>query len=548
MPASKADVEVTQHVEWGLQPTGGVAPASVVHFRIAYKNRGATTARNVQITQNLSGFGGSAALAYVTAPGLASNAIQTGANQITFQVGDLPAGASGAIVVGWRPQPGVSNASTASYGATVTVASSNNDAAGNNSATATAVEALPLQMGFRTANSPALLQRGATCRTEVTLVGLAAPGRTLQLMLDGVELGVAPTADAQGRWEQTLSGLGEGLHVVHAAYTGGGAEAAVFVRVDTGLLLDPASFTVIDATGRTYTADSLGRTWRSLHLANNGSFQIGVNTCAATTAPTLTYIGETEKNLNLSDPDGDGRYTGSLELGAANQSVGAATLRLAASTATRELTFDIAAARSAVGIVVNAVTGAPIAGAQVMLLAAQPSSAAGVGDFSDLPVSNGFGQANPQTTGADGSFFFAPPPGEYRLLVSAPGYQPFRSAVGAIDDAPMAPTIRLTPEVNKAADVVIAIGEEGFDADVLTIPPGVVVEWVNSDLAEHSLQTDAWSSGVLWPGESFRLRFDQVGAFIYTDGENPLNDGTVTVEANAPMPGTKLVYLPIVRR
>ena len=559
MPASKADVEVTQHVEWGFQPTsGGVAPTSVVQFRIAYKNRGAATARNVQITQNLSGFGASAQLAYVTAPGLDSNAIQAGANQVSFQLGDLPAGASGAIVVGWRPQPGVSSAAAEGYGATVNAVSSNDDNSGNNSATASAVESAPLQMGFRTANSPVLLQRGATCRTAVTLAGVATPGKTLQLNLDGVDLAVTPTADAQGRWEQALSGLSDGLHVVRAAYAAGGAAATVQIRVDTGLLLDPASFTVTDAAGRTFAPDTLGRTWRSLPLANGGVYQVGVNACTAIDAPTLTYSGEMEKNCDFTDPDGDGRYTCTLTTGvlaasgvepeASQQSNSAASLRLTATSATRALTFDITATSGAAGVVVDANTGAPLAGAQVLLLAVQPSTAAGVGDFGDLPVSDAFGQANPQTTGADGAFFFAPPPGVYRLAVTAPGYQRYRSATVESDDAPIAATLRLTPVVNEPADVVVVMGEEGFDADALTAPPGVVMEWVNSDLAEHSVRGDAWKSGVLWPGESFRLRFDQPGSFTYTDGENPLNDGSVTVEVNAPMPGTRFVYMPIVRR
>lgn len=561
LPTAKADVEATQHVEWGLQPvSGGVAPASVVNFRITYKNRGAVTARNVQITQNLSGFGGNAQLAYVTAPGLDDSAIQTGANQISFQIGDLPAGAGGAILVGWRPQPGVNGAATESYGATVNIASSNDDNAANNSATTNATQALPLQMGFRTANSPALLQRGATCRTAVTLAGLAAPGKTIQLNLDGVDLGVAPVADAQGRWEQALSGLSEGLHIVRAA-SAGGAEAAVYIRVDTGLPLDPASFTVTDAAGRISTADTVGRTWRNLNLSNDGPYQLGVNACTAIDPPTLNYIGETEKNCDFTDPDGDGRYTCTLDIGAAatatatatveagasQQQNSAASLRLLVATATRSLNFDISGGRGGAGVVVNASNGSPIAGAQVWLLAVQPSTAAGVGDFGDLPVS-GFGQPNPQTTGVSGGFFFAPPPGLYRLLVTAPGYQSYRSAAVELDDDPLAATIRLTPVVDQAPDVAIVIGEDGFNADALTIPPGVVVEWVNNDLAEHSVRAGDWRSGVLWPGESFRLRFDQIGSFTYTDGENPLNDGAVTVEANAPMPGTRLLYMPIVRR
>ncbi len=32
-------------------------------------------------------------------------------------------------------------------------------------------------------------------------------------------------------------------------------------------------------------------------------------------------------------------------------------------------------------------------------------------------------------------------------------------------------------------------------------------------------------SGVLGPGESFRLRLDETGRFTHRDGENPLNQG-----------------------
>ena len=117
-----------------------------------------------------------------------------------------------------------------------------------------------------------------------------------------------------------------------------------------------------------------------------------------------------------------------------------------------------------------------------------------------------------------------------------------------VEEGSVNPTIALTPAVSEDPDVTVVIGEGGFEPDRLTVPPGTVVEWVNSDLIEHSTSAELWDSGILGPGESFRVYFADAGKNDYWDGENPLNDGAVIVDPSAPAPGTRFIYLPAVRR
>ncbi|RME51145.1 MAG: hypothetical protein D6790_20280, partial [Caldilineae bacterium] len=187
-------------------------------------------------------------------------------------------------------------------------------------------------------------------------------------------------------------------------------------------------------------------------------------------------------------------------------------------------------------------------GAQVALLVEEAAPSARGATFGGLALDPGFGQANPQTTAGDGGFAFAPPAGVYRLWVTADGYQPYRSAAVEVEDGSVNPTIALTPVVNDPPDATIVMGEGGFDPDRLTVPPGTVIEWVNGDLAEHRVAAETWDSGVLWPGERFRLRLDDAGEFVYGDGENPLHDGVVIVDPSAPPVGTRFIYLPVVAR
>ena len=553
-PAGSPDVSLNQSGEWITQPDFGTSGTPLTdryaQFQIVYENRGNAAARNVQIVQDVTGFG-KAELVHVSAPGLPESAIQPGDGKLNVYIEEIPSGATGSILVGWRPQSVARSLAAGSrYTATVHVASGDDVDAANNSAS-TAVEETPiLSMGFRTANSPVLLKAGTTCRSGVELVGAAAPGASIRLSVDGVELANAVTADGQGRWQYSLSGLTDGLHVVQGWWFQPeiGDEVVVMIRVDRSLPLDPASFTITDGAGRTVPVESLGRTWRNLRLVGNGPFQLGVTSCVDLSQVVSKYIGETEKNITLTDPDQDGRFTGVLDLGARSRSGGAVSLSLTVTNEEGETTFDAAGARETPGQVVDAVTGQPIAGAKVTLLVEQATASSSGSSFGGVPLTGDFGQVNPQTTGADGGFYFAPPPGVYRLLVSAPGYHSYRTSGVTVDDEAVSPIIRLTPAVSDPADVTVVMDEGGFEPDRLTLPPGTVVEWVNGDLAEHATVAELWDSGVLWPGEAFRLRFDETGTFTYGDGENPLNQGEVEVDPSAPPPGTRFIYLPVVAR
>jgi plastocyanin len=80
-----------------------------------------------------------------------------------------------------------------------------------------------------------------------------------------------------------------------------------------------------------------------------------------------------------------------------------------------------------------------------------------------------------------------------------------------------------------------------------------VVEWVNLDAEPHASvsvtptlealglsSADAWNSGLLAAGESYKLRLDTPGTYTYQDGENGIVTGQIMV---APP-----IYLPIVLR
>ncbi len=556
-PPGSADVTLSQSGAWLERPLfeGSAIPGTdrYAQFQITYENQGNDTARDVTIVQDVTGFG-TAELVEVHAPGLPASAIQHSDGKLSVYVQEVPSGAQGTILVGWRPQAASrSSDAPAAYRSTVTVTSAEDVDESNNSVSTEVTETSSLHFGFRTANSPVLLTSGLTCRSGVELVGIAPPGAQVRLEVDGTAIQDTLTYGNFGRWGYSLQGLSDGLHVIRGWTdlddSDPGVMRSVLVRVDSYLPIDPASFAVTDAAGRSFGVGS--PVWDDtdiVHLLGGGPFTVGVNACVGQAGVSLGYIGETEKNITLSDPDEDGRFTGVLTLGSQNRSATAVSLSLTATTETDTTIFDLAAQAEAPGVVSDAVTGQPIPGATVALLVETTVPSASGATFSELLLDAGFGQANPQTTPADGSFYYAPPTGVYRLLVSAPGYQPYRTAAVEINDAGVGPAIALTPLVSQEPDVTVTIGPGGFDPGVLTVPPGTVVEWVNGGLAEHSTYAELWDSGVLWPGESFRVRFNDEGEHDYRDGENPLNDGLVTVDPNAPAPGMSSIFLPSITR
>ena len=131
-------------------------------------------------------------------------------------------------------------------------------------------------------------------------------------------------------------------------------------------------------------------------------------------------------------------------------------------------------------------------------------------------------------------------------------------------DAPVHYDVPLTPIVNDTTGQQIAMTDGGFEPSVVTIAPGTVVEWLNAGSGVHASTSitpavsyegagiastaanGGWDSGLLEPGESYKLKFDTVGTYIYRDAANPT--ATATIIVAAPVMPVNKVYLPIVTK
>lgn len=79
--------------------------------------------------------------------------------------------------------------------------------------------------------------------------------------------------------------------------------------------------------------------------------------------------------------------------------------------------------------------------------------------------------------------------------------------------------------------VRVVIDKYRFEPQALTVAPGTTVEWVNQEKrTSHSVLIDGHpESDRLFPGETFRFRFDQPGSYAYHCGPHPAMTGTVEV-------------------
>lgn len=79
--------------------------------------------------------------------------------------------------------------------------------------------------------------------------------------------------------------------------------------------------------------------------------------------------------------------------------------------------------------------------------------------------------------------------------------------------------------------VRVVIDTYRFEPQVVTVAPGTVVEWVNQEKrTSHSVIVDGQpESDRLFPGETFRTRFDTPGRFTIRCGPHPDMVGTVEV-------------------
>jgi plastocyanin len=89
-----------------------------------------------------------------------------------------------------------------------------------------------------------------------------------------------------------------------------------------------------------------------------------------------------------------------------------------------------------------------------------------------------------------------------------------------------------------SADEQVEMQNLVFSPAEITITAGQVIEWVNLELPPHTVTSgnrgggdagDLFDSGNLANGETYCLRFDEVGAYDYYCAIHPGMDGLVTV-------------------
>jgi plastocyanin len=431
---------------------------------------------------------------------------------------------------------------------------------------------------------------------ETWVRGRAEPGSILHIFTDGFESDDI-SVDDDGQWQTKIT-LPEGIQQIYADYFNPEEEAQqdltvtaldlsgtlepeitasrcltcidnrIRVNVNPGLPWNPASLRIkrLDASTPYAAADvtqplvnnelrpvdALGRTdaegW-VLPLRPDAEYGITVEASCGGPSTEVDLVWDDTDIVHLADPDGDGIFTGSFK--GSDEELQAA---IEVTCGTNQTTYIGETEKNvSAPTVVDAETGSPIAGAEVTLWQGYVVTP----DLQKWRLWSGEdnGQVNPQLTTADGSFgFYLPETGRYRLSITKDGYQPYRSPARNLFGVFPSRSIKLMPEV-EAADQVVNISEDGFDADSLLVEPGDVVQFRNMTLSEHSATggsagqlaaqaqdaVSIFDSGNLTGGESVRFRFDEPGVYIFSDDENPLNQTTIVVESL-----NTHVFLPII--
>lgn len=81
--------------------------------------------------------------------------------------------------------------------------------------------------------------------------------------------------------------------------------------------------------------------------------------------------------------------------------------------------------------------------------------------------------------------------------------------------APEAVADRRGDHARGASRARVRIVDNAFRPGRITIARGTVVRWVNTGQNNHTSTGNAWNSGIISPGDSFRRRFRSRGRFRY---------------------------------
>lgn len=522
---------------------GGQGGADQLGLRLSYANLGEAPARGGSLVLTKPAQLRDLEIILLRAPGIAPASIVEAPESVTITLPDLPPGADGVVVLGWEAPAG--QAPAGDYLASAAASLAGDAVAANNSAE------LALARAQQTPTVAVLAGDGTvwgtdetTCRATVELRGVSIPGAVFDVWVDGAIRDALQDLDTS--WNYTLAGLSDGRHEVYVAPNGATNPSIrsnlLRLRVDSGLPVDPLSLTFTDSAGVSYHPPTFN--WRQFgaaiaaQLRAGETYEIGIDSCADDPNYSLSLSLPDGEQLELRDEDGDGRYTGSFTVDALTPVAlqASAELRLNVAGGGASQSFAIALEPLAEGVVRDAASGQPLAGVSVQALGAQGAA------YTPWPAA-ALGGPNPLLSDTSGRFSFTAPGGVSRLAVSHGGYQPYTSWDIVPQAGALGQEIRLSPTIAAAASHTVFITAAGFEPALLQVPAGSVVEWVNLDMAEHSVSGAGLASGALAPGQSFKARLGAGGTFAIADDADPAGGGTLVVDG-----GRTRVLLPLIQR
>ncbi|MEM7028154.1 MAG: pectin acetylesterase-family hydrolase [Chloroflexota bacterium] len=378
-----------------------------------------------------------------------------------------------------------------------------------------------------------------------------------------VPVAVETSTPVRPFWTVTFEYVPDGTHLVYAYASANGETSPV--SNERAVQLGPLPFTQLQIT------DELGRrTPLDLNMPSPTVFVPGRTYNLAMTPGLddlnlqLTMNFPEVDLVELTDEDGDGTYTGQMTIpatGRSSQTESNLTFTMI-SGQTEKTAETQTVIETPSGTIYNPSNGQSIEGATIDVLEARKSqiSSTVIASFNAWDGEE-LNQPDTLTTSTDGSFDFTVPNGLYRLFVERDGYQTYLSRDVTVEAKSLVADLPLTPEVAQDADHIIQMTDTGFEPAIIIISVGDVVEWINADLAEHTTisttpelaypsQTgnNAWDSGVLTAGDSYKQAFDQVGVYTYIDALNPGQTATIIVSEAASDVGQHSLFLPVLMK
>jgi plastocyanin len=582
----------TAQPDLAVRKTGRLITDTATGDRIAawiveYRNIGAAPATDVVLTEQLTDQAiGDLLIGVRSDPPIEPT---VNPNTLSFALGTLEPGVSGQILLRTRLPAGGSLTNTA------TISARNDANPDNNSASAT------LAAGVR---APVIVSPGAgiTCNTSLTFRGLADPGAQVRLANEAGTISETTTADQNGRWTITLT-LNEGRNWLYAQAQLNGQtsprSARVAILVNPNLPFDPLSMTITDlATGVAITPDNpngiTGLTGWFAHLRPNTQYQFSVRACCTEGTPTLTLFVGSPTAIPLSATSTPGVYSAEFNSGALS---GLLRIRLSGACGDRNAQAEGNGMRVDLPQVVDARTGAPISGAEITI--ARPTNDS---NGETLLLER---LSSPLRTDSNGLFDFDSHLRALQIQVRAEGYQPVTlrtdqlgnfeiqdlrspapTLAGSLPDhtrvmthwqGPLTATFRLLLLFGNELRYVKFLSSGGFNGSSISIKPGSVIDFVNTDLRAreiraprtpempdpmdrnatimhhdgvHSTTTaPPFTSGQIAPGEVVSIAFDTPGVYTITD----VNDGhtalvVIVSEASPPPEPAFRIFLPLLRR